>query len=88
MNTHNRVSQLLDPKRWLWNILRELLARIQAPLSSFFELSNYIEEFFTGITHDANMVNLLKHYEAHPESFNQETNFFEAANLEQEHKVS
>jgi len=54
----------------------------------FFELANYIEEFFTGITHDANFVNLLKHYEAHPESFKQEANFFDAANLEQDHKVS
>lgn len=61
------------------------VAKRQLP---FIELANYIEEFFTGITHDANMVNLLNHYEANPESFNQETNFFEAANLEQEHKVS
>lgn len=54
----------------------------------FFELSSYVEEFFSGVTHDKNMVALLKHYEAHPETFNQEPNFFEVAEVEQEHKVS
>lgn len=54
----------------------------------FFELGNYIEEFFTGITHDANFVNLLKHYEAHPETFSQDPSFFEANDMEAEHKVS
>lgn len=52
------------------------------------ELAAYVEEFFTGITHDRNMANLLQHYEQNPDTFAQEACFWEASGTEAEQKVS
>lgn len=48
-------------------------------------LSDYVQEFFVGISHDRNLTRLAEHFESHPSINLKENDFFGKLNLQNKH---